>query len=213
MEQMRAANGGNCLSTQLHFAVTHLRDSKSKLLPDDIISFLCIKQEPKSYKCIIEKNLRLHPRVHFGADGYYTYRPLIPGVQDELSLLSNLQGRRNKSAVAVEDLKDGWNDCERDLIMLDKEHKVLITREKGSLKRVYYDEPTLWMRIDDKFKSMWHDVNIPTTNDLPTSIKLAPKKMIATPNRQARKVAKRKIHVTTNKHVAALLKDFSYLRD
>lgn len=226
---------GDQIGTQMHFALAYLREKNESKTLDDILGHLSLMKQSDGYKENMAEMLRRHPRVDFipapdmteqiWSVGKYAYRPIIPGVKDQTSLLRYLQSRKDASGVAVKDLKDGWPDCEPALAALEKAHKVLVirTKKEGNPKHVYLDDPSLSVEIDAEFKNMWLRVPIPKSEELPRKLmsvgqKPASEDPLAVNKNVVQKAKPQKKRVTrrggnvTNKHMEGVLKDFSHLK-
>lgn len=217
--QPQTSGFGNELGTQIHYTIELLKKKKVELPIHEILRNLSLINVPEARKVVFVETLRRHALVAFIPQsgvteqkwnlGCYSYRPVIPEVNDKISLLECLDGR--PLGVAVTDLKDYWCECEAELIALEDAHNVLVTRTRGdgNLKHVYPDEPSLWTNVDEEFKEIWHKISIQKEGDLPkiftTRIDKAQKKL--------RKGRLRTMGpYTTNKHMESVLKDFSHLR-
>jgi len=226
---------GDQIGTQMHFALTYLREKNGPKSLDDILGHLSLMKHGEQYKETFAEMIRRHPRVEFIPQpdvteqkwnmGKYTYRPIIPGVKDKTSLLKFLQNRKDASGVAVKDLKDGWPDCEPALAELEKLHKVLVirTKKENNPKHVYLDDPSLSSEIDSEFKNMWLRVPIPKPEELPRKLQAVGQKptsddptaggkiVAAKPKPQKKRTTKR-VGKVTNTHMEGVLKDFSHLK-
>lgn len=226
---------GDQIGTQMHFALSYLREKNGAKTLDDVLGHLSLMKQGDGYKENMAEMLRRHPRVDFipapdvteqiWSVGKYAYRPIIPGVKDQTSLLRYLQARKDASGVAVKDLKDGWPDCEPALAALEGAHKILVirTKKEGNPKHVYLDDPSLSVEIDGEFKNMWLRVPIPKSEELPRKLMsvgqkptsedpLAGNKNVAQKAKPQKKRAARRGGNVTNKHMEGVLKDFSHLK-
>ncbi|SPO04915.1 related to transcription initiation factor IIE, beta subunit [Cephalotrichum gorgonifer] len=225
---------GDQIGTQMHFALSYLREKNGAKTLDDVLGHLSLVKQPDEYKETVAEMLRRHPRVDFIPQpdlteqtwrvGRYAYRPVIAGVKDKTSLIAYLQARKDASGVAVKDLKDGWPDCEPALASLEKAHKILVirTKKEGNPKHVYLDDASLSVAIDDEFKNMWLRVPIPKSEDLPRKLTAVGQKptsedptggvsTVVKPKQQKKRATKKSGNVT-NKHMEGVLKDFSHLK-
>lgn len=233
--QPENTNFGDQIGTQMHFALTYLREKNGPKSLDDILGHLSLMKHSEQYKETFTEMIRRHPRVEFIPQpdvteqkwnvGKYTYRPIIPGVKDKTSLLKFLQNRKDASGVAVKDLKDGWPDCEPALAELETLHKVLVirTKKENNPKHVYLDDPSLSCEIDQEFKNMWLRVPIPKPEELPRKLQAVGQKptsddptaggkiVAAKPKPQKKRTTKR-VGKVTNTHMEGVLKDFSHLK-
>jgi transcription initiation factor TFIIE subunit beta len=233
--QPENTNFGDQIGTQMHFALTYLREKNEPKTLDDILGHLSLMKHSEQYRETFAEMIRRHPRVDFIPQpdvteqkwnvGKYTYRPIIPGVKDQTSLLKYLQARKDASGVAVKDLKDGWPDCEAELAKLEKAHKILVirTKKENNPKHVYLDDATLSCDIDQEFKNMWLRVPIPKPEELPRKLQAVGQKptsedptagnkgQAAKAKPQKKRTTKR-IGKVTNTHMEGVLKDFSHLK-
>jgi transcription initiation factor TFIIE subunit beta len=158
-----------------------------------VIDFLKKKDEPKSFREILEylsqvhveekkkkliaAILKQHDRVRWIPDpqlatqtwdsGTFMHRPLI-NVRTKKDLIAYLQNKPDAQGVSVKDLKDGWLECEEAIDDLERDHKILVTRTKkdNHARMVWSNDPTLVHNIDFEFQDMWHKTELPSVDDL-----------------------------------------------
>jgi transcription initiation factor TFIIE subunit beta len=158
-----------------------------------VIEFLKLKDEPKTFKEILEylsqvhaqedskrliaQILKRHDRVTWRPDpelkvqtwdsGTFVHRPLI-NVRTKDQLIQFLQAKVDAQGVLVKEIKDGWPDCEDAINELEAEHKILVTRTKkdNHARMVWSNDPTLIHKVDDKFQEMWNKIELPSVDDV-----------------------------------------------
>ncbi|PSS13002.1 hypothetical protein M430DRAFT_36202 [Amorphotheca resinae ATCC 22711] len=156
-----------------------------------VIEFLKKKDEPKSFRDILEylsqvhvdeakkrliiSILKKHDRVRWIPDpqskawdsGTFMHRPII-NVRTKDDLIAYLQNKPDAQGVSVKDLKDGWPDCEEAINELEAEHKILVTRTKkdNHARMVWSNDPSLVHKIDPEFQVMWRQTELPSVDDL-----------------------------------------------
>lgn len=199
---------GSELGTQIHYTIELMKKKKVKLQIHEILCNLSLMNLPEARNLIFVEMLRRHTQVTFIPQsgiteqkwnlGWYIYRPVIPEVKGKISLLECLDSR--PLGVAVKDIHDHWY-----------EH-VLVTRTRGdgNLKHVFPDQPSLWTNVNEEFKEMWHKILIPKEGNQP---KICTSRIHKAQKKKFRKGRAPMTGVyTTNKHMEAVLKDFSHPR-
>ena len=231
--QPAATGYGNEAFTQVTYVIEFLKKKDEAKTFHEILQYLSQVHTDQSTKQMIAKILKKHDRVQWFPDlnlksqtwdsGMYKHRPII-NVRSKKDLIAYLQNKVDAQGVSVKDLKDGWPDCEDAIDDLEKEKKVLVTRTKkdNHARMVWSNDPTLVNDIDTEFQVMWHQIELPSVDDLVRKLQEAgqkpasedPSKRIkAAPKaKEKKKRLARKGGKTTNTHMAHLLKDFSHLK-
>ena len=150
--------------------------------------------------------------------GSYVYLGKLGGIKDKVGLLAHLQAKSTMDPLQYKELKEGWPQCDAALLDLEREHKIIMVREKKGPKHIFIDDPTLHHKVEVDFLRMWQRVNVPAPEDLVKKLVAAGQKPAsADPSlvKQAdggikkKKRANRRTAMTTNVHMQHLLKDFS----
>ena len=212
--------------TQVTYALDKLKEKETTPSTfQDIVSFLSIFDQDTIRR--LHAILKQHPRVEYdpkGLDGKgsFLFRPMY-GVRTGDQLLAFLQKQGTSQGIRVVQLKEGWSGAIETIEELEKEGRLLVTRNKkdNSPKMVWLNDPSLMHDVDNEFRNLWHDVQIPGTSEALRNELLG---FGLTPTSQVKKVApgsgevKKKKKVprsggkTTNTHMAHILKDYSHLR-
>lgn len=229
--QPAATGYGSEALTQITYVIEFLKKKDEAKTFREILEYLSQVQADESIKRFLVQVLRLHDRVRWIPDpnskewdsGTFIHNPKI-NVRTKNDLIRYLQIRPDAQGVSVKDLKDGWPDCEDAIDELEKQDKILVTRTKkdNHARMVWINDPTLVHHIDNEFKTMWRQVELPDVDELvrklmdagqkPASedpskrIKAAPKP------KEKKKRAPRKGGRTTNTHMEHLLKDYSHMK-
>lgn len=220
---------GNELKTQMTFAIEYLKTKGGTKTAQDVINHLSLMHHAETHRSELILKLRANPRVEWKPDpkvseqtwdtGTFAYRPAIPGVRDEVSLLSMLQQKKDAEGVPVKALKDGWPDCEETLVKMERAHKILVTRTKkdGMARQVWQDDPSLHHRVDAEFVTMWNRVRLPSVIDMHAKLTAVGQKPTGDdPNliqqaeikKPTKKKKTKKPTKVTNTHMAGILKNY-----
>lgn len=150
--------------------------------------------------------------------GTYVYLGKLGGIKDKVGLLAHLQSKTTMEPLQYKELKEGWPQCDAALNELERDHKIIMIREKKGPKHIFIDDATLHHKIESEFAIMWKRVNVPGSEDLVKKLVAAGQKPAsADPSlvKQAeggvkkKKRANKRAAMTTNIHMQHLLKDFS----
>lgn len=155
--------------------------------------------------------------------GTFKHKPKI-NVRSKMDLISYLQRKPDARGVNVNDLKDGWPNCEEPISELENEHMVLVTRTKkdNHARYVWLNDKSLVHPVDQEFQIMWHKIELPNPDDLvrklldagqkPASEDPSKRVKVAPGPKKGRKKATRKGGRTTNTHMEHLLRDYDHLK-
>ncbi|KAL9057914.1 MAG: hypothetical protein Q9162_002041 [Coniocarpon cinnabarinum] len=214
------------VATNVTYAIDHLREKEGQAVSaEDLIGFLNVFNPDVTRQ--LRTIFKRHSKIEYDAQGLdgkgsYRYRPPL-GVTSADQLLAFLQSQTTAQGIRVSQLKDGWSGALDTIETLEKEGKLLVTRNKkdNSPKMVWPNDPTLIHEVDNDFKNLWHDVQAPGSAEALRNELLA---FGLTPTSQVKKVmtgpgeGKKKKKMprsggkTTNTHMAHVLKDYSHLR-
>ena len=227
LAQSEAGNNQDHVITQLFWAIAHMKSKENEAsTAKDLLGYLNVPPGSE-----VERRLREHfkrnQRIEydpqgFGGQGSYMFKSPY-GVRNGDELLAFLQRQTTAQGIKVGLLKEGWTSAIDTVEELEKEGKLLVTRNKkdSSPKMVWPNDPTLIHEVDNEFRNLWHDVQAPGTaealrNELlhfgltPTS--QVKKAVAGSGDAKKKKKVPRSGGRTTNTHMAHILKDYSHLR-
>lgn len=148
---------------QITYATEFLKSQGTAQALKDILDYLSLQHQAEDYKRTITTILRNHPKVIYdSAKNLYSYRPLHD-IRSEEELLRYLQSQHTAQGLNVRELRDGWPGAEDAINKLEKEGRLLATRNKkdNHAKMVWPDDPSLKFTIDPEFQDMWHKIKVP----------------------------------------------------
>ena len=219
---------GKDIMTQVFFAIDHLKAKGVPLKFSDILSYLSLQHRghDQGYVQALRSILQVHEKVEYDAQGAngagtFTFRP-PHNIRNAESLLQKLQEQKTAAGMSVRELREGWPNVEETINQLEKEGKLLVTRNKKDehAKMIWANDPSLTQHFDEEFRQLWEKIRVPdhqtVKNELekagiaPTSknkvVKVRPK----TEQKKARKP--RRSGKTTNVHMMGVLRDYSHLK-
>jgi transcription initiation factor TFIIE subunit beta len=217
---------GTNIMTQVTYAVNHLKTKTTPLKLDDLLSYLSAYRLGDDYIKTLSAILMRHPKIIYDPKGFdgagsFEFRPMH-NIRNGDQLLGHLQGQTTAAGLPVKELLEGWPDVQDAIRALEKEHKLLVIRNKKDdhARTVWADDPTLAQHVDDAFQDMWFKIKLPDAELLiselekngltPTNKSAAPKPK---PKVQEKKTKKaRKSGKTTNTHMVGILRDYSHLK-
>ena len=217
---------GTELITQITYAIEYLKQKGTAQSLQDLLSYLSLQYTNKDYKTSVTKILRNHERVEYdrtglNGQGSYRFRP-IHDIRTGDQLLGYLQAQRTFLGLNAKELRDGWVDAEDEVRRLEKEGRLLVTRNRkdDNARMVWPNDPTLSVTIDDEFKDLWKKTKLPEPAALAEDLEKAgltpTNKSRSTkikPKVQEKKTKKpRKSGKMTNVHMLGVLRDFSHLK-
>ncbi|KAH6688275.1 hypothetical protein F5X68DRAFT_205336 [Plectosphaerella plurivora] len=150
--------------------------------------------------------------------GTYVYLGKLGGIKDKIGLLAHLQAKTTMDPLQYKELKEGWPQCDGALAELERDHKIIMIREKKGPKHIFIDDATLHHKVETDFLRMWQRVNIPSSEDIVKKLVAAGQKPAsddpsiakqAEGGIKKKKRANKRAAMTTNIHMQHLLKDFS----
>jgi transcription initiation factor TFIIE subunit beta len=224
--QPRDTGTGKNIMTQVTYAIEYLKLKGSPMLLEDLLSYLSLQYSEKGYKRTITEILTKHEKVAFdpsgaGGKGTYSFRP-IHNIRNGDQLLGYLQAQRTAQGLNARELRDGWANSEEIIRNLERQKKLLVTRNKKDdyAKMIWPDDPTLNVPIEDEFRAIWSDIRLPGASDLIADLEKAG---LTPTNKAAREVKlvrpekkktkrPRKGGKITNTHMEGILRDFSAKR-
>lgn len=219
---------GKDIMTQVLFAIEHMKNKNVALKFSDIISYLSLQSRAhdQGYVQALRSILQMHEKVEFdpsgaNGEGTFRFRP-THNIRNPEQLLKHLQNQKTASGMSVRDLKEGWPNAEEGINQMEKEGKLLVTRNKKDdhPKMVWANDPSLIERFDDEFKQIWEKIKIPDPNVVkeelekfgitPTNKNKVVGPRVVAPSRKAKKP--RRSGKTTNTHMTGILRDYSHLK-
>ncbi len=208
------------IGTEIHYAVRRLREkfpesiTKAQLITDTLE---LNKRDDFTVQQLL-KGLSINPKVKYDKEkDEFRFRP-EHDITDADSLLKYLQNQDSAMGIQVSKLKDGWPDAEGTINDLEREHRLLVTRNKkdGHPRMVWLDDPTLQAPLDAEFKELWSSIPLPGVEDTIKELRKMNHKSTGEPavtdggvkkpkeKRKARRGTK-----ITNTHMQGLLRDYS----
>ncbi|KAJ2899144.1 Transcription initiation factor TFIIE beta subunit [Zalerion maritima] len=230
------AETGHSMLALMGGAVDFLKSKKGEpQTVEQITNYLSMRDEDKIKELV--QGMRAHRGIHHAEPeasdpglvagmeewrlGTYAYRAKIPGVKDKLSLLEYLRKRTEAIGVSVKDIKDGWPDCDKAILELEKEHQLLVVRTKkdNHARLVWLDVKSLHHKVEAEVAAQWYNIQLPSVDDMPRELlKEGQKPSSHEPrgnkpmfNKQQKKKAARKTAKLTNTHMADLFQDYSHM--
>lgn len=219
---------GKDIMTQVVFAIEHLKSKDVALKFGDIESYLSLYRQghDQAYVRALRGILQSHDKVEYdpqGADGEGTFRFRPPhNVRSAEQLLQKLQAQTTAQGMSVRELREGWPNIVEAINRLEKEGKLLVTRNKKDdhPRMVWLNDPTLTHNFDPEFSQIWERIKIPDHQTVAAELEKAGitptskhKPVKQNPNIEHKKVKKpRRSGKTTNVHMAGVLRDYSHLK-
>lgn len=224
---------GNEINTQVMYAIDYLKRKDEPKSIHEVLDHMNMHNADEHRKKMIVQILRNHPKAQWYAEGggsgssggsarawdsgKYAHRSTL-AVRNGADLVAYLQQRPDAMGVKVSDIKDGWPECEATIERLEREHQILATRTKkdNKARMVWSNDATLYHTVDDEFRIMWQQMELPGVDELVRKLQDAgqkpasedPAKRVKAPPVQAarKRKAARKGGKMTNTHIAHLLK-------
>ncbi|KKZ60900.1 transcription initiation factor TFIIE subunit beta [[Emmonsia] crescens] len=219
---------GKDIMTQVVFAIDHMKSKDYALKFSDILSYLSLQQQghDPGYIQALKRILQSHDKVEYdpsGANGEGTFRFKPPhNIRSAEQLLRKLQSQSTAQGMSVRELREGWPNIVQTIDKLEKEGKLLVTRNKKDdhPKMVWANDPSLIQQFDPEFRQIWEKIKIPDQQTVTEELEKAgitptsKNKVVKTrPKIEHKKVKKaRRSGKTTNTHMAGVLRDYSHLK-
>lgn len=219
---------GKDIMTQVFFAIEHMKNKGIPLTFADIVSYLSLQHRAndQGYIQALRSILQVHEKVEYDAagangEGTFAFRP-PHNIRSAEQLLQKLQAQTSGAGMSVRELREGWPQVEETINTLEKEGKLLVTRNKKDdhAKMVWANDPSLIIRFDDEFRQIWDKIRIPDQQTVKEELEKAGitptgknKIVKARPKVEHKKVKKpRRSGKTTNTHMMGILRDYSHLQ-
>ncbi|PYH84241.1 transcription initiation factor IIE, beta subunit [Aspergillus uvarum CBS 121591] len=219
---------GKDIMTQVIFAIEHMKSKGVPLKFPDIISYLSLQHRAndQGYVQALRSILQVHDKVQYdprgaNGEGTFSFRP-PHNIRSAEQLLKKLQTQSTGAGMSVRELREGWPNVEETINQLEKEGKLLVTRNKKDdhAKMVWANDPSLIQQFDDEFRSIWEKIKIPDQQTVKEELERAGivptnknKVVKQRPKIEHKKVKKpRRSGKTTNTHMMGVLRDYSHLK-
>lgn len=217
---------GKHIMTQVTYAIEYLKTKGTPQTLSDLISYLSLQYREDEYKRTIGTILMTHGKVDWheqtdGGEDTYSFRP-VHNIRSGERLLGHLQSQPTAQGLRVRELRDGWPGAEDAIDKLERQGKLLVTRNRkdNHATMVWPNDPSLRFNIDDEFQGIWHKIKLPEAAALADELEkegLMPanksRNIKVKPKQQEKKTKKpRKGGKTTNTHMAGVLRDYSHLK-
>ncbi|KAJ5898813.1 hypothetical protein N7495_003557 [Penicillium taxi] len=219
---------GKDIMTQVLFAIEHMKSKGVALKFADIVSYLSLQHRAhdQGYVQALRSILQMHEKVEYdpsGANDEGTFRFRPPhNVRTAEQLLQKLQAQTTAAGMSVRELREGWPNVEETINQMEKEGKLLVTRNKKDdhAKMIWANDPSLIEHFDDEFKQIWDKIKIPDVQAVKEELERAGitptnknKVIKPRPRMESKKVKKpRRSGKTTNTHMTGILRDYSHLK-
>ncbi|KAI9311951.1 hypothetical protein BX666DRAFT_879816 [Dichotomocladium elegans] len=188
-----------------------------------VINFLKNCEEPQSVVSIISrtqvditKNPSLwaklvdNDKIEYNTvNKTFSYKPAY-SIKSKEDLLDLLIKKRDEGGMDYRELKDSYSKLSDAVEELANEGQILVIRNKDGNPRVlFYNEMQYNTPIDEEFRKMWSEIEIPDETDLPKALENAglktmevfEKKVVAEPKLKRSKTRNRKFKIT-NTHLS-----------
>ncbi|KAJ5086977.1 transcription initiation factor TFIIE [Penicillium alfredii] len=219
---------GKDIMTQVLFAIEHMKNKAIPLKFADIVSYLSLQHRAndQGYIQALRSILRMHEKVMYdpsgaNGEGTFSFRP-PHNIRSPEQLLQKLQSQSTAAGMSVRELREGWPNVEENINQLEKEGKLLVTRNKKDdhAKMVWANDPSLIEHFDGEFKHIWDKIKIPDSQTVKEELERAGitptnknKVVKPRPKMENKKVKKpRRSGKTTNTHMMGILRDYSHLK-
>lgn len=219
---------GKNIMTQVYYAIENMKKKDAWITFSEIIRHLSLQREGHHPEYIeaLRRILKSHEKVEYdpeGADGEGLFRFRPPhNIRSGEQLLATLQAQKTAQGLSVKELREGWVGCNETINRLEKEGKLLVTRNKKDdhPKMIWANDPSLIQHFDPEFRQIWEKIKIPDNNAVAEELEKAGitptsknKDLNARPMVEHKKVKKpRRSGKTTNVHMASVLRDYSHLK-
>ena len=221
------------MMAQLHLCTKYLNEHRKEKTFEEIMNYLSLQNTPKEQQAAFRRFLQKDAeKIEFNPKkGTFRYRPAIPVENGDQLLIYLVRVQKDKDAFVgakIEDIRDGWRDkdggekCTDTLDRMEKEGKLLISRDRSSkIKVVYVNDTSIFPQpIDMDLRNLWHSKPLPTTEeDLRKNLEswglkaaTAPKEAKSGYPKQKKPRAARRGGRQTNTHMLNILKDYSHKR-
>lgn len=210
---------------KVHHAVDRLKEKFPASVPfKDLVKFVSFARNdevPSKYDQDVKyfkRILRLRTDVSSDeASDTFKFKPPY-NISSPEQLVGWFQRQDQFRSIEVRDLKQGWPECETAIDRLEKEHKLIVLRNKkdNNPRTLWPDDPDLNVPLDAEFVDIWNRVLLPERDEVIKSLQKGGhiptgevSKMVV---KQAAEKKKRKARINTkqtNNHMSGIFKDYS----
>lgn len=219
---------GKNIMTQVYYAIENMKRKDAWITFSEIVRHLSLQREGHHPEYIeaLKRILKSHEKVEYDpagnkGEGLFRFKP-PHNIRTEEQLLAKLQAQTTAQGLSVKELREGWANCNETINRLEKEGKLLVTRNKKDdhPKMIWANDPSLVQHFDDEFRQIWEKIRIPDNKTVAEELEKAGitptskhKDIKARPKVEQKKVKKpRRSGKTTNVHMAGVLRDYSHLK-
>ena len=219
---------GKDIMTQVVFAIEHMKSKDYPLKFADITSYLSLQHRghDAGYIQALRRILQSHDKVDYdpsgaGGEGTFRFRP-PHNIRTADQLLQKLQAQPTAQGMSVRELKEGWPNIVETINKLEKEGKLLVTRNKKDdhPRMVWANDPSLIQHFDPEFRQIWEKIRIPDAQAVREELEKAGitptnKNNVVKPRPKVEQKKTKKVRrsgKTTNTHMAGILRDYSHLK-
>lgn len=219
---------GKDIMTNVHYAIQNLKEKNATLSFEDILGYLSLQERrhDESYVSALHTILKKHEKINYdrsgnNGKGSFSFRP-PHDIRSSEQLLRKLQAQTTMNGISVKDLKEGWPDVEDAIYVLEKEGKLLVTRNRkdNHPRMVWANDPSLVHHFDDEFRHIWEKTKIPEQQRVIEELEKAGmvpanKNKVVKPRvkiEQKKTKKPRRTGKTTNTHMMGILRDYSHMK-
>ena len=208
------------VQTDVIYAVNRLREKfPESIKQEDLVAFtLPVQKRGDSAVQVFLSQLLINPKVSYDKEkDEFIFKP-EHNITDADSLLKYLQNQDTAMGIQVSKLKDGWQGVEGTIDMLEKDHRLLVTRNRkdNHPRMVWMDDPTLQAPLDQEFKDLWNVIPLPSVEDTIRELRKMNHKSTGEPAVQESGIKKpkekkksRRGTKITNTHMQGIFRDYS----
>ena len=224
--QPAATGTGVDVRTKVLFAIDSLKAKSPASIPIATLIADNIRGPEQTPELVsrFKQFLNANEKVSYSKEtDSYSFRP-VHDIFNADDLIGFLQSQTTALGLNVRDLKDGWNDVEKTIDLLEEEKKLLVVRNKkdNHPKMVWADDPTLNAPMDAEFIRFWDEIQMPSGGHeaIVKELKhkgmtsadsgLAPASKVIKKEKPKKKV--RRGGKVTNTHMQGILRDYSHLK-
>lgn len=216
------STAGRQAATKVVYAVDRLKEKFPQSLTfSDLLSyaFNAAEQADEDQVRSFRQFLKVNTKVTYNeANKTYRFRPHLD-ISNGDELLAYFQKQESTQGIEVRKLKEGWPDCDTAINDLERQHKLLVLRNKKDQhpRMVWADDASLNAPLDEEFVQLWSSISIPnqkddvvkqlqamghtTTGEIVKNVAaVAPVKKVKKTRRGAK---------ITNQHMQGMLRDYS----
>jgi transcription initiation factor TFIIE subunit beta len=181
---------------QVQIAIQHLKETQQAKSFDELLRYMSLQHADATAITKLEQTMKAgrHPKINYDPKtDKFKYKPIID-VFDPESLKKYLQQRKNMIGVKVEDVKDGWPDCNAALEEMAKKGEILLVRTGTTSKKshnlpfsnnrdetthqsaaklardalpktIWASDSTLLHTVPEDLRTQWHAIPLPGSDE------------------------------------------------